>query len=123
MADLSAVQLAQIREWVGPDDGTITDDYLAALFANLGSVADVAYAVLSARRVAMLAEPLVESVNGDYSVDNRENLKAIDADLDRLRAALETAAADQSNVGTTTFGKLVRVDRDRSVTVARDWTP
>lgn len=91
MADLSAKQLAWLRDEIGskPDDAALNER-----FADLGSVTGVAIAVLRARRAALLASPLSVSVNGVASINNAENVKALERRLTAL-AVLDDDPTDE----------------------------
>lgn len=102
-------QRAVIRSWVGdtPDDAD-----LAARFARLGDAHTVALEVLRWRRANFVAEPLSESLSGDYRQDASANIAALDSSIRQLEDLV--AASSSTSGGTVTMGSLVRLDRERS---------
>ena len=82
MADpLTARQLRWLRDTVGD---TVELAELQSRFDDLESVRDVAIAVLRDRRRAYLDSSLKVSVSGVASVDNTENVKAIEREIAQL---------------------------------------
>ena len=81
MTDLNPAQLQWLRDELGdtPDDAA-----LQGRFDTLGSIRDVAIAVLRGRRSALLAKPLSANVSGIASVNYAENVKALDRRIDAL---------------------------------------
>ena len=90
MVDLNANQLAWLRDEVGDSPET---SELNEMFDRLGSVRDVAIAVLRRRRANLLASPLSTTLQGVASVNYSENVKA----LERRIAALERLDDDPSD--------------------------
>jgi hypothetical protein len=85
VAPLTAVQLAEIRQWIGAATPP-TDDDLAVAFARLGSTGDVALEVLRGRySTAIFDGPGKYSVEGDFSVDGSADRAA----MAKLLASLE----------------------------------
>jgi len=83
---VDADQVAWLLSHVGVD-ADMAD--LAARFARLGRVRAVALEVLRERHAALLADPLRVTVSGVVTVDNVENLRA----LERQLAAVESGDA------------------------------
>src|SRR4051794_10171243 len=81
MADLTPSQLAWLRSEVGTSP---TDDDLEAAYVRLGSVRDVAIESLRDRRARLLESPLSVNVPGVASVNNAENVKAIERRISAL---------------------------------------
>lgn len=76
MADqLTTTQVAWLRAEIGT---TLTDPQLQERYNRLESVRDVALEALRERRTELLASPLSVSVDGVASVNNSENVKAIE---------------------------------------------
>jgi hypothetical protein len=81
MAELSETQLA----WLHSEVGTrLTDEQLQERYDRLGSVRDVALEALRERRTELIDSPLDVSVVGVASVNNAENVKAIERRLSAL---------------------------------------
>ena len=91
MADLTAPQLKWLRDTVGtePDDAA-----LQGRFDVLGSVRDVGIAVLRDRRANLLATSLQVSVAGVASINNTENVKALEREIAAL-AKLDDDPTDE----------------------------
>lgn len=81
MADLTAAQLQWLRDQLGDEP---TDVELQARYEARGSVRDVALSVLSSRRRELLESSLQVSASGVASVNNTENVKALERDLAAL---------------------------------------
>jgi hypothetical protein len=81
MAQLNEIQLRWLRDEVG---SSVPDDTLQGRYDDLGSVRDVALSVLRDRRAKLLDSPLSVSVSGVASINNTENVRA----LERRMAAL-----------------------------------
>jgi hypothetical protein len=81
MTDLNTLQLQWLRDELGsqPDDAALQERYDA-----LGSVRDVAIAVLRGRRADLLRKPLTTTVSGVASVNYAENVKAIERRISAL---------------------------------------
>lgn len=78
MADLTPTQLRWLHDTV-PD--TWEDAALQARYDELGSVRDVALSILRDKRKDLLDSPLKVSLSGVASVDNAENVKALERSL------------------------------------------
>lgn len=108
MADLTATQLQWLRDQLGdePSDADLQDRYAAR-----GSVRDVALSVLSSRRRELLESSLKVAASGIASVDNTENVKALERDLAAL-SRLDDDPTDEP-------GELPGVDRFEAVQLTR----
>jgi hypothetical protein len=91
MADLTAAQIQWLRDTLGDEP---PDNELQQRFTSLGSVRDVAIAVLGARRRALLDSALKVTAAGVASVDNTENVKALERDIATL-AKLDDDPTDE----------------------------
>lgn len=80
--------LAVIRSWCGSTTGTSGDLHdssdLDARMSRLGSPEAVSLEILRERRADMLSNPLSFQVQGDYSEDRAENLRALDVLIGQL---------------------------------------
>ncbi len=94
---LTDTDLLVIREWCGSDAGTVEPAGSGAIDLSLGALATrveyygsaegAALAILRQRRADFETDPTRQTVDGDYSTDHAENLKALDrriADLERI---------------------------------------
>lgn len=91
MAELTGRQLRWLHDEVGQ---SVTDAELQTRYDDLASVRDVALSVLRDRRAALLESPLSVSVNGVASVNNAENVKALERRLAAL-AKLDDDPTDE----------------------------
>lgn len=100
---LDAATLARIREHVGsrPDDTAVET---AFGLAGNGTIEAAALSILRARRADLLLNPTAFAVQGDYSENRTENLKALNARI----ADLESACGMGDSVLTT--GLLARCE-------------
>ena len=78
MADLTARQLQWLRDTLGDQPPT---EELQNRYDEQGSIRDVATSVLAKRRRALLDSALKVSAAGVASVDNTENVKALERDI------------------------------------------
>lgn len=100
MADLTATQLAWLRDKIGDEPA---DDVLQGYYDSTGSVRDTAITVLGQRRRALLDSSLKVSVSGVASIDNTENVKAIERDIAAL-AKLDDDPTDEEGEDTGGLG-------------------
>lgn len=82
---------AQYR-WLTSTVGALTEFDADERFARLGTPRDVAVEVLRERHAALLAAPASLTVNGAVTINQTENIKAIE----RLIASLLAGPADPS---------------------------
>jgi hypothetical protein len=75
---LSEADYAYLRSEVGE---SVDRADLAARYQRLGSVAAVAVEVLRERKTTLVADPLVVTVQGIATVNNAENVKAIERQI------------------------------------------
>ncbi|MET9035308.1 hypothetical protein [Streptomyces mirabilis] len=85
---LTDIQYAYLRSELGEADR----DDLDARYERLGTVEAVAIEVLRERKAMLVSDPLAVTVQGVATVNNAENVKA----LERQIAALEDTTADDS---------------------------
>lgn len=76
------------------------DEDLQTLFDDLDSVRDVAIKVLRDRRTALLDSPLSVNVSGVASVNNTENVKALERDINALVGLDDDPSDDEQPSGT-----------------------
>ena len=81
MTDLTARELRWLHDELG---AAIPDEDLQARYDELESIRDVALAVLRDQRSKLLASPLAVSVSGVASINNAENVKAIERRINAL---------------------------------------
>ena len=110
VVDVLDPHVSEIRSHIGitvpPSDAALT-----AAYARLGSVEAVAAEILRQRRAELLANPLKFSLDGDYSEDRTENVKALERLIDSLDAAVVTPTeAASTSVSVVT---MVRPDLSR----------
>lgn len=94
---LSAGDLAWVRSKVGSEP---PDADLNARYDRLGSRADVAREVLSERKANMLVGPAKLDVDGEYSEDRTETIRALE------RALADPELYDDVGDDTTTPGDV-----------------
>lgn len=102
---LTADQLANIRDEIS-DSTPPTDEEVEALWTRKGeSLTQTVLAVLT-KRYAALANggPLNFTVVGEYSEDRSNNLKALEAQIKRVRA--EGVGGEGPVLGKVTVGRL-----------------
>lgn len=100
---IASSDLALIRAYIGPETPP-TDLELATLFASLGTVEKVAQRVLDGRLATMVSQPAKVTLDGDITVDNSANIKALGQVAARLHAGTTSGL---------TKGLLYRTDRER----------
>ena len=104
----TAADLATIRSWCGSDVGAPGDQFdtddIDARLARLGTADQVALELLRARRADMVMSPAKISVDGDFSQDATESIRA----LDRQIATLEALVARAAGEGATSLSLMVR---------------
>jgi hypothetical protein len=81
MADLTTIQLQWLRDQLGDEPA---DAELQTRYDTRGSLRDVALSVLSSRRRELLESSLKVTATGIASVDNTENVKALERDMAAL---------------------------------------
>lgn len=81
MAELTTTQLQWLRDQLGDQPA---DAELQTRYDDRGSVRDVALSVLSSRRRALLESSLQVTATGVASVNNTENVKALERDIAAL---------------------------------------
>lgn len=86
---LTADQIAEVRAWIGAGTPP-SDDDLATAYDRLGSTNAVALEVLQGRYADALSGPQKWSVEGDFSIDNTETVKALAKQVAELKAILGT---------------------------------
>ncbi|MFB6643131.1 hypothetical protein ACFCYF_38575 [Streptomyces chartreusis] len=64
--------------------GDVDHDDLAARYQRLGTAQAVAIEVLRERKAALIADPLAVTVQGVATVNNSENVKAIERQISSL---------------------------------------
>lgn len=105
---LDDADLAIVRSWCGSDVGAPGDQYdtvdIEARLERLGTAEQVALELLRARRADMVMSPAKIDVDGDFSQDATESIKA----LDRQILALEAVVARAAGEGATTTSLMVR---------------
>lgn len=112
---LSAVQLLEVRAWVGPES-VIDDAALHELSDALGvNPLRVARQVLRQRIAELTAGPLEFAVEGDYSEKRAGQVEALQRLVAQLDAAIavEDAAGGLSTSPHDAIGYLSRNNRDR----------
>ncbi|WP_328436565.1 hypothetical protein OHA71_03780 [Streptomyces sp. NBC_00444] len=89
---LTDAEYAYLRSELGETDRTDLDTRLQ----RLGSLQAVAVEVLRERKAALVADPLAVTVQGVATVNNAENVKAIERQI----AALEDVTPDEGAYAT-----------------------
>jgi hypothetical protein len=108
VADLTADQEAWLRDHVG-DDILLTD--LQERYDRLDSIRDVAISVIRDRRTALIQSPLKVNLSSVASIDNAENVKAMErtlAELSRLDDDPLSDPHEDISTDTTEHYRLVR---------------
>ncbi|MDQ8706731.1 hypothetical protein RCO28_30290 [Streptomyces sp. LHD-70] len=75
--------------------GEVNRQDLEARYARLHEVRDVALEVLRERRASLVADPLTVTVQGVATVNNAENVRALERQIAELGAA-EAGAAEST---------------------------
>lgn len=101
---ISEADLAVLRSHVGSEP---PDEDLRLRYERTGSVERTAYEILRGRYADMLANPAKWSVDGDFTKDHTENLKALQGQLASLEPSVNPEA------GAMTTSRLVRAGRSR----------
>lgn len=105
---VTAAQLAVIRSYCGSDVGADGDTIdlidVDERLAVLGSAHAVAHQILRQRRADMVMGPAKIDVDGDFSQDATESLKALDRDI----ATLEAIIGRENGDGVTQTSLMVR---------------
>jgi hypothetical protein len=86
---IDADALSAIRGRIGSKTPP-TDAQLAAAFERLGSADAVALEVLEGRYAEMLSGPAKWAVEGDFNLDNTENIKRLATMIDELKTSQGT---------------------------------
>ncbi len=98
----TAAQLAVIRSYCGADVGADGDTIDAidvdARLAELGSSHAVALQILRQRRADLVMAPAKIQVDGDFSQDATESIKALDRDIATLQAIIGRENGDGATV-------------------------
>jgi hypothetical protein len=100
--------LAAIRDHVGHEEPP-TDVELSQAWDRLATVEAVALSVVRQRLAALRARPARLSVDGDYTEDFADTIRA----LERQEAALVAAVAAGGRTGVVTVSRLTRAGRSR----------
>lgn len=108
---LSSDDLAVIRSWAGSTVGIDgADQYgyddIEARWARLHDPLAVAVEILRQRRADYLADPLTINLDGDYSANAAENVRALDRRISELERRIIQAAAGET--GSITVGTMER---------------
>lgn len=105
-----AGEVEAIRRHIGSGDPPSDADLLAS-FNALGSAEAVALPILETRLADMIANPAKWSVDGDFSRDHTENIKALRAKIAELQGLVPDSAGHL--VGHLTTARMVRTGRGR----------
>ncbi|KQP81578.1 hypothetical protein [Aeromicrobium sp. Leaf291] len=112
MSTLNERQLSWLRGRIG---ATPDDLALHQKFDRLGSVRDVALEVLRARLHALLASPLSVNIPGAVSMNNAENVKALERQIAELEKLVDdpslptpVPADDRGELGTFALARTRR---------------
>jgi hypothetical protein len=97
----AAAAIDAIRGWVGSKADDPTDASIARAYERLGSVEAAALEFLRRRRADFLRDPAKYGLEGDASWDASENLRQLNADIERLESVV-------GRTGGVTVGRLVR---------------
>lgn len=104
----TSAQLAVIRSYCGSDVGADGDSIDAIdvddRLNRLGSSHAVALEILRQRRADMAMSPAKISVDGDFSQDATESIKALDRDI----ATLEAIVGRENGTGAASTSLMVR---------------
>lgn len=99
---LTAIELADVRTEVG-DTSPPSDADLHLIHDRRRNVQDTILEVLVKRRADYIANPAQFVLPGEYGQNTAENIKALDRQIDRIRAGV-------FGVGATSVQVLIRED-------------
>jgi len=117
MADLSDAELAEVRQWVGPNPD---DETINTINERLGSLAEVARQILKTRHATITSRlettPGRWGAQGDYTEDWSTNLTAatkLEAQIAKLDLIILAEQAALLPATATVQRRIGRSDRDR----------